>query len=113
MRLSPEEYIVKVTGGDQEDTMTIKVSPISETLPEIKAPNVQNVVIKKITNSEHESLGFVKEIRLEEVGESTLITVRRINNTEYSAVLRDLSIREFSISDATIDTIAVLLDKSR
>jgi len=112
MGLSPGMYVAKVSGGNQEDTMTINVPGISESLPEVKAPLIKTRLIKKIPSPRNKSLMFVKELRLEAVGDCILLTVRRKDDTEYSAVLKDPSIRELSITDSVIDKVAILIDTS-
>jgi hypothetical protein len=82
-------------------------------LPEIKEKEDVTIMIKKISNAKDKQLKLVKEISLQKIGNSTLLSVRRQDDTEYSAAMNDQSISQIKISDVTIDKIAALLDKSR
>lgn len=107
---SSGKCVVKVSGGDQEDTITVEVPPISET-PEIEALPVRRTIIKRITNTEHKSLQFVKEIRLEEECNFLLLTIQWNDNRECSAILKDASNRELDTGDETIKMVVLLLDR--
>ena len=112
MGLSSGNYVVKVTGGDQEDKIPITVPNLSETPPEQDTENKDiRRVISKITNPDSKSLEFVKEIRLEQVNNSLLLTIQRNDKSECSAILKDPSIREYDISDDIVKTIGLLFDK--
>ncbi len=87
MGLPSGKYIIKVSGGNQEDTFTIDVPGISVPLPEIDITAPKTRIIKKILSPQNEALKFVKEIHLEEVGDCTYLTIRRNDDTEYSAIL--------------------------
>jgi hypothetical protein len=113
MGLSPGKYAARIKCEDDEDTFTINVPDSSVTLPEVKKKQDVTIVIKKIANFKDKQLKFVKEIYLQKVGNTTLLTARRQDDSEYSAIMNDHSMSEVEIGDVTIDKIGTLMDKSR
>ena len=79
--LQPGKYVAKIKCEVDEDTFTIDVPDSSVILPEIKKKEEISIMIEKITNTKNKQLNVVKEIHLQKVGDSMLLTVRRHDDT--------------------------------
>jgi hypothetical protein len=104
------KYLVKISGGGQEDTMKIHVPDISEPMKDLRIPP-KRFVIKEIYLTKNKQLEHVKGLYLEQVDANTLLSIERNDGSKYSAILKDENTIGFQATDEEINKVIMILDK--
>lgn len=104
------DYIVKISGGDEEDSMQIHVPDITEPVQKIQSPKKLRNVLKRIVASNDNRLQHVETLVLEEENTDLFLGIQRTDGSKYSVILRGGHPNSYKASENELRRINMILD---